>query len=151
MPSGPSGPTIAWSFEHSVEAAASVEAAWRFWTDVSNWRFDRSVESVTVEPAFEPGARGVTRQRGASPVAWSIREAADRHAVIEMELPGALVVFEWSFEPAGPDRARITQRVTLSGPQARDYVDMADAHLAKGIPEGMRTLAEVLGRARPPE
>ena len=30
----------AWAFEHSVECPVTTEFAWRFWTDVNNWRLD---------------------------------------------------------------------------------------------------------------
>ena len=67
-----------WSFEHSVEATVAPDTAWRFWTTVSNWTFDPSLEWVALEPAFVTGAKGVTKPRGADPVAWCIRDVAGR-------------------------------------------------------------------------
>ncbi|HEX2523113.1 MAG TPA: SRPBCC family protein [Terriglobia bacterium] len=133
-----------WSFQHSVEAAVAPDTAWRFWTTVSNWTFDTSLEWVTLEPAFVTGAKGVTKPRGADPVAWSVRDVADGHATIEMTFPGAVVAFHWSFLPTTPGCTRITQHVTLSGPQAGDYIGLAESQLARGIPEGMRRLAKVI-------
>ena len=133
-----------WSFEHSVEATVAPDTAWRFWTTVSNWTFDPSLEWVALEPAFVTGAKGVTKPRGADPVAWCIRDVADGHATIEMTFPGAVVAFHWSFLPSSPGCTRITQQVMLSGPQAGDYIGLAESHLARGIPEGMRRLAKVI-------
>src|SRR6266571_4992649 len=65
-----------WTFEHSVQAHVTPEVAWAFWTDVRNWRFDPSLESVELDGPFAAGARGVTKPRGGEPIEWSIREAA---------------------------------------------------------------------------
>ena len=113
---------------------------------MSNWAFDTSLEWVRLEPGFVAGAKGVTKQRGADPVEWSIREVEDGHATIEMTFPGALVSFRWTFEAMGPGRTRMTQVVALSGPKAEGFSEMAEGHLAKGIPEGMRKLVEEVER-----
>jgi hypothetical protein len=136
-----------WSFQHSVEAAVATGDAWRFWTDVTNWTFDTSLEWVRLAPSFVAGAKGVTKPRGADPVEWSVRDAGGGQATIEMAFPGALVSFHWTFEPCGSRRTRITQAVALSGPQADEYTALAESHLAKGIPEGMRRLAAEMERA----
>src|SRR5947209_1402718 len=134
-----------WTFEHSVQAHVTPEAAWAFWTNVRNWSFDPSLESVELDVPFAAGARGVTKPRGGEPIEWSIREAAPGHAVIEIPLPGALVTFCWAFAPA-EGGTRITQRVTLSGAGSGQYLGVAESQLALGIPEGMRKLAELMGR-----
>jgi hypothetical protein len=132
-----------WSFEHSVQARVTPEAAWAFWTTVSNWAFDTSLESVKLDGPFVAGGKGVTTTRGGQAIEWRIREASPGHALIEMPLPGALVAFRWTFVP---DKCgtRITQRVTLSGPGADQHVGVAESQLAVGIPEGMRKLVEVM-------
>ena len=137
----------AWSFEHSVDVAVEPEVAWHFWTNVANWRFDPSLEWVTLEPGFVAGAKGVTKPRGADPIVWSIPHTGKGDATIEMLFPGALVTFQWTFRPAGTGRTRITQAVTLSGPQANDYTGLAESQLAEGIPQGMRKLAQEIERA----
>jgi hypothetical protein len=135
---------ITWSFAHSVEAAVAPDTAWRFWTDVSNWTFDTSLEWVRLDPGFVAGARGVTKPRGAEPIEWRVRDAGGGQATIDLPFPGAVVTFHWTFEPAGLNRTRLTQRVELSGPQAADYIAIAQSQLASGLPEGMRTLAEAM-------
>ena len=134
-----------WAFEHSVQAQVTPETAWAFWTDVRNWSFDPSLESVELDGPFVAGTRGVTKPRGGEPIEWSIREAAPGHAVIEIPLSGALVAFDWTFVPA-EGGTRITQRVTLSGPGSGQYIGVAESQLAVGMPEGMRKLAEVMAR-----
>ena len=48
----------AWAFEHSIECPVTVEFAWRFRTDVSNWVLDADVESVELDGPFQAGSKG---------------------------------------------------------------------------------------------
>ena len=41
----------------------------------------------------------------------------------------------------------MTQQVTLSGPQTAAYIGVAESHLAVGIPQGMRRLAQAMEAA----
>ena len=134
-------------FEHSIECPVSRDFAWRFWTDVSNWAFDVSVESVTIDGPFAAGAKGVTKPRGGDPIEWRLVEVQDRSAAtFEIALPGATTWFYWRYEDAAGGAVRITQRVTLEGARAADYAE-GMAMLESGIPQGMRKLAEVMARA----
>ncbi len=135
-----------WVFEHTVEARVTPEAAWAFWTTVSNWAFDTSLESVMLDGPFMAGAKGVTILSGGQALEWRIRDASPGHAIIEMQIPGAVVAFQWTFLP-GEGGTRITQRVTLSGPGAGQHIGVAESQLAVGIPQGMRKLAELMEQA----
>lgn len=131
-----------WEFAHSVECPVSRESAWQFWTHVDNWLFDPSVEAITLDGPFAAGTVGTTKPRGLDPINWQLVEVQDGHrAVIEMNLPGAVIMFRWQFEELPNAATRITQRVTLEGERAADYMSGA-AELEKGIPEGMGKLAE---------
>ncbi|MGH9834184.1 MAG: hypothetical protein ACREBD_29945 [Blastocatellia bacterium] len=134
-------------FEHSVECQVSRDFAWRFWTNVANWTFDTSVESVTLDGPFAAGAKGVTKPRGQEPVEWRLTEVQDRSgAVIEVALPGVTVRFRWRFEDAADGGVRMTQRATLEGERAADYAE-AMSQLEWGIPQGMQKMAEVITQA----
>jgi hypothetical protein len=134
-------------FEHSVECPVSRDFAWRFWTDVSNWTLDVSVESVTIDGPFAAGAKGVTKPRGGDPIEWRLVEVRDRSAAtIEIALPGAITRFYWRYEDAAGAAVRITQRVRLEGDRAADYSE-GMAMLEKGIPQGMQKMAEEMTRA----
>ncbi len=50
-----------WFFEHGVVAKAPCNVAWAFWTDVSNWSLDPSLESVRLDGPFVAGTRGTTK------------------------------------------------------------------------------------------
>src|SRR5262245_33854265 len=108
-------------FEHHVEVQVGRDFAWRFWTDVANWAFDPSVESVELDGPFAAGAKGVTKPRGQAPIEWRLVEVQDRSgALIEIPLPGATISFRWRYEDAAGGAVRITQRVTLKGERAAD-------------------------------
>jgi Polyketide cyclase / dehydrase and lipid transport len=136
-----------WEFVHSVECSASREFAWQFWTHVDNWMFDVSVESVRLDGPFATGTTGTTKPRGGDPINWQLVDVQDGHsALIEINLPGAVVTFRWQFAELSNAATRITQQVTLAGERAADYIAGA-AELEKGIPQGMRTLAEEITKA----
>jgi len=136
-----------WEFAHSVECPVSREFAWQFWTHVDNWMFDPSVEAVTLDGPFAAGTTGTTRPRGLDLINWQLIEVQDGHsAIIEINLPGAVVTFRWQFEDLPNTATRISQRVTLAGERAEDYIAGA-AELEKGIPAGMRQFVEEITKA----
>ena len=141
--------TTAWEFEHSVICPVSRDFAWAFWTTVENWAaVDSSVESVTLDGQFIAGTKGVTKSPGMEPIAWHILEADGGHrAVIEVPAPGAALRCLWMFEDATSGGTRITERASLIGENAGEYVEMFGRELEKGIPQVMRNLSEVMQKA----
>ena len=67
-------------------------------------------------------------------------------AIIDMQLPGAILSFQWKFESLSEDRTRITQRMTLSGANAAVLVAQARI-LEKSTPEGMAKLVAAIERS----
>src|SRR5437763_10986220 len=105
---------MSWNFEHTVDCPVSREFAWQFWTHVDNWNFDPSVESVALDGPFAAGTRGTTKPRGLDPINWQVVDVQDGHsAIIEIDLPGAVVTFRWQFAELPNAATRITQQVTL--------------------------------------
>jgi hypothetical protein len=136
-----------WEFQHSVECPVSRASAWQFWSHVENWLIDTSAEAVTLDGPFAAGTTGTTKPRGLDPINWQLVEVQDGHsAVIEMSLPGAVITFRWQFAELPNAATRITQRVSLTGERAVDYMAGA-AELEKGIPVGMGKLAEEIVKA----
>src|SRR5271165_3565261 len=111
-----------WVFEHSVECSVSAEFAWAFWTNVSNWALDADIDSVQIHGPFAAGVRGVTQSKSSGCIEWRIAEAQHGRAVLEFPAPGAMARFVWTVEDAG-GRARLTQRASISGEQASQYLD----------------------------
>ena len=136
----------AWTFEHSVDCGASVEFAWRFWTNVSNWTLDADIESVEIDGPFAAGTRGFTSSKSSGRVEWRIVEAQIGRAVIEFPLDNAAGRFVWIFEDID-GRTRITQRGTLEGEQADAYAKAIGPSLEEGISAGMLKLCRSIENA----
>jgi hypothetical protein len=128
------------TFEHQVECAANPEFAWKFWTNPRNWALDSDVASVELHGPFASGSEGITESRSAGKICWKLRSVErDKSAVVEIPLPDGVADFYWRFD-ACPHGTRITQRVSLEGPQAEAYFDL----LKSGIPAGMAKLAQAI-------
>src|SRR5215813_9775402 len=96
----------AWSYQHSLECPVYAGFAWRYWSDVRNWRLDADVESVELMGAFAAGTKGVTNTRSRGGVAWQLASVEDgKSATVEVPLDGAVARFAWTFEDLG-DRSR---------------------------------------------
>ncbi|MFP5264403.1 MAG: SRPBCC family protein [Blastocatellia bacterium] len=131
-----------WEFEHSVETTPDRDFVWRFWTDVSNWAFDASIEWIRLEGHFAAGTQGVTKSPGVDPMRWVLKEVeAGEQAIIEVALDGATLRFHWRFEDIDGGGTRITQRVSLSGANAELVARQAAPEFQRGIPQGMERLA----------
>ena len=137
-----------YEFMHSVECPVGRDFAWHFWADVGNWAaVDPSVEWVRVDGPFASGSRGTTKPRGFAPTEWALSDVHDgRSAVIEVEAAGAVMRFFWVFEDSVNGGTRITQRVSLEGEKAGDYLEGMKG-FEEGIPAGMNSLARAMVRA----
>jgi hypothetical protein len=135
-----------WTFEHSVECKVDRNFAWQFWTNVSNWaEVDSSLESATLEGRFQSGARITTKPRGGQTIHGQLQDVQDGHsAVLMIHLPGAALHCAWKFDDSGIGRTRISQQARIEGERAPDYVSTAVPQLEKGIPLGMRKLADTI-------
>ena len=135
-----------WTFEYSVECKVDRDFAWRYWTNISNWPLvDPSVESATLYGSFQSGAQGTTKPRGGEAVHWHLEDVyAGRSAVVVIHLSGAALRFAWRFEDREVRSVRMTQRASIEGERAQDYVSAAAPELEKGMPAGMRRLADAM-------
>jgi hypothetical protein len=137
-----------WRTEHSIEVEASRELAWRFWTNVENWAIDAAIASVEIEGPFSCGVQGTTKLADGSEIPWSIVELDEgERAVVLIRQPGAVARFTWRFESIEPERARLSQRVTVEGPVGNDEAEQMGDDLARNIEAGMEKLARAIERA----
>ena len=140
---------MSWQFQYAVDCPVGRAFAWQFWSNVENWLFDTSLESIALDGPFAAGTSGTSKPRGGDPLNWQLTEVEDgRRAVIEIDLPGAVARFHWQFEDLPDGGTRITERATLEGERAADYM-AGTAELEKGIPDGMRRLVEEIVNAAP--
>jgi hypothetical protein len=132
----------AWEAEHSEEADASPDFAWRYWTNVANW--DDPPAQFELDGPFAVGARGLTRIPGQEPIHWIIREVTPGEAaIIEILLDGAALAIEWKFAELAEGRTRLTQRVVLHGEKADAYLEHAKL-FAANMPNGMKKMASAM-------
>jgi len=138
---------VEWELQYSAETEASLDAAWNFWTNVANW-VDPPAQFELHGP-FEAGSNGLTRMPGQETRHWLIRDAKPpRSAVIEMPLDGAMLSFHWNFDPIAGGRTRLTQRVILTGENARAYIEDLDAGFRPTLAAGMERIAAAMNARR---
>jgi hypothetical protein len=134
----------AWQFQHSVACKATRQFAWSYWTNIEHWNDPPA--SFQIDGPFQRGSRLTTSLPGQTLQSLIRALKPDREAIIEMELPDAILSFHWTFEDLPEDRTRITQRLILSGRNAGSFVDQARM-LEEGTPAGMNKLAGSIERA----
>ena len=139
-------PNIALQLERSVDVDVSPSFAWTWRTDIKNW-VDPPAQ-FQLDGPFASGSWGLTRFPGQEPLRWQLRDVRPTTAfVIDMPLEGAVLSFEWHFEPVSSHGTRMTQRIVLSGDDATAYVDQVQAGFGSTLDDGMMKIAEALTRA----
>ena len=117
-------PNPAWQFEHSLECNADKSFVWSFWTEVSNWeRIEgEAVEWIKLDGPFENGAKGETKMPGHNPQYWEVTQVVtESTATIKMPLEEAVFYNKIALESLSPERTRITQIMSLEGPNASAF------------------------------
>lgn len=143
---------MSYEFQHSVEVVIGREAAWRFWTNVENWKLDPAIEWVTLDGPFQAGAHGTTKTREAEMVQWQITQVREQEsATIEIPWPGVRARFSWRFEALSEARTHMTQQITLEGEQAEAFAAQMGAGFEQGVREGMEKLRAAMERTRDEE
>ena len=136
----------AWEMANSVEANASLNFAWNYWTNVSNW--DDPPAQFELQGKFENGACGFTRFPGQEALPWFVRDVRPMSsATIEMQVEDATISFEWQLESLAAERTKLTQRVLLTGEKAGMYVEQVKSMFTAGLPAGMNKLAVAMANA----
>ena len=135
----------AWQFQHSVDCNTPRQFAWDYWTNIDNWNDPPA--SFHLGGPFEVGSQITTSLPGQSFHSVIRDVIADREAIIEMQLPGAILSFHWKFENVSENRTRITQRLVLSGPNAKSFIPQV-RRFEESTPQGMKKLVAAIERAQ---
>src|SRR5262245_10297103 len=131
---------VALRLEHSVEVDVSPDFAWRYRTDVATWSDPPA--KFALDGPFERDSRGTTLLPGQEPLHWCIRDVRPRDSfVLEMQLDGAVLTFEWRFEGLPGNRTKLTQQIALSGDNAETYAGQVQAGFGPTLAEGMERIA----------
>src|SRR6516225_7682239 len=135
----------AWSFSIRSSATRRKSLPWRFWTDIANWNDPPA--KFDLDGPFQTGARLTTTLPGETLYSVIRDLQPEREATIEMQLADAILSFHWKFEKLTEDRTRITQRLVLSGANAKSFVAQATA-MEASVPDGMKKVAAAIERAQ---
>lgn len=131
---------VALILEHSVEVPVRLDFAWRFRTDVATWN-DPPARFILDGP-FVDGKAGTTIIPNQLPLKWHVRDVRIAEAfTIEMELDGAVLRAEWTFEEIADNRTRMTQRLVLAGPNAASYREQVQSGFGPTLADGMNRIA----------
>lgn len=134
---------IVYQEEHSIEVPVSLAFAWDWRTDVTNW--DDPPAQFQLDGPFAVGSWGTTRLPGQEPLRWQIRAVQPgRSFVIEMQLDGATLSFEWRFDAVSDRRTRLSQRIVLAGQNAAAYEPQVRAGFGSNLADGMSRIAAAI-------
>jgi hypothetical protein len=133
-------PAWTWTFEHSVECAASRSFAWTYWTDIANWNDPPA--TFELDGPFAVGSQLTTILPGQTMHSVICYVEPGCAATIDMELPDGTLSFNWTFEDLSETRSRITQRLVLS--TASPALVAQARVLEQSVPQGMNRLIEAI-------
>ena len=107
------------SYEASVSSAATPEAAWGVWIDVSGWIRSDAIESAEIDGEFRTGAIIKSKAKGFPRSTLKVTSVeAPSLWVDESRSPGMRMTFHHVIEPR--ERGTyLTERVVITGPLAR--------------------------------
>jgi hypothetical protein len=134
---------IACQLQHTVEVEVKCSFAWDWRTNVANW--DDPPAEFQLDGEFVSGSWGSTKIPGQELIHWQLRDVRPgQFFAIDMSLDGAVLTFEWVFEPTAEHRTQITQRIVLSGDNGTAYADQVRAGFGPTLDEGMKRIADAL-------
>ena len=132
-----------WTFEHSVECAASRNFAWAYWTNIANWNDPPA--KFELDGPFAVGSQLTTTLPDQTLYCLIRYLEPGCAATIEMQLPDGVVSFHWTFEDLLETRSRITQRLVLS--TASSSLVAQARVLEQTVPQGMSKLIASIEKA----
>lgn len=136
------------AFEHAIDCPVPRDFAWRFWTNVENWKLDTDVVDIEFSGPFDQGGQGTTISRTSGRVVWRIVEldAEQSSACLETPLPGAMARFRWNFEDAG-EATRMHQSISIDGEAAESLLQGMPPGMVDGFRAGMQKLCDSITKA----
>jgi len=85
---------------------------------------------------------------GQEPLHWLLRAVTPPNtATIDLQLEGAVLSFDWRFDPLTDQRTRLTQRIVLKGENAPTFRSQVESTFSSSLPDGMKKLARAIADA----
>jgi hypothetical protein len=139
-----------WTKEESVEVEADPAFAFRYLASIENMTADPGIDRVETDGPYRdrPGMRGKTHLVGGGTTSWVVSEVVPgRRLAIDLELRDAWLRFEFRFEPRTGGGTMVSQRVSLFGPNAAEYLEGVESGFATSLHDGMRTVRDRIDAA----
>jgi len=136
---------LAWRLEHSVDVDVPCTFAWAYMSNISNW--DDPPATFEVDGPFTDGARGTTCMPDQPAMSWTLRDVHPErgYTIVGGELlDRARMIVRWQFAPISATKARLTQRMELTGENAAAYVEPIAAAFGPNIQPGMQRIAGLM-------
>jgi hypothetical protein len=136
---------VVWETTYSLDSKSSLQFAWAYMTNVANW--DDPPAKFELAGPFTAGSCGTTWMPGQEPRHWRIAEVNQlKSYVLETELQGAAMSFEWRFDGIAGG-TRLTQRIVLKGENAAPYVEEVEVAFGLNLAVGMNKIVSAIERA----
>jgi hypothetical protein len=139
-----------WETEESVETRAAPAVAFRYLTSIENMAADPGIERVETDGPYRDrlGMRGRTYRVGGGNTDWQVAAVGpDRRLVIDVALRDAVLRFEFHFEERLGGGSIVSQRVSLFGPNASEYLEGVAAGFGSTLRDGMRAVRDRIDAA----
>jgi len=130
-----------WTAEHKIEAAATPEAIWRLWADVTGWpEWNGDIERIELTGPFATGSTISMTPTGQDAVTLLIAEAVEPELFVdEATVADTVVRTMHRVQPLDAARVVITYRIELTGPAADDLGPL----ISGDFPETLAGLARL--------
>ena len=127
------------TFEHTVETTAGVDAIWPLYADAAAWlRWDHGLAAVELDGPFVEGATGRITPVGMDTLPFILTWVEPgRGFADETPAMGHVLRFHHALESLPDGGTRITHRVEIEGPAA----DEMGPNVVGDTPEAMAALA----------
>src|SRR5262245_10219140 len=139
-----------WEMEESVEARAEPAFAFQYLASIENMAADPGIERVETDGPYRDrlGMRGKTYLKGGGSTDWVVSAVEpDRRFVIDVALRDAFLRFDFRFKERPGGGSVVSQRVSLFGPNASEYLEGVAAGFGSTLREGMRAVRDRIDAA----
>jgi uncharacterized protein YndB with AHSA1/START domain len=121
---------------------AKPEAIWRLWADVPNrTRWDNSLERITLQGPFQPGAAGIVKLRGQPERKFKVVDTVPPRAYTDrffLPLGGKM---DWAHSISDVDGERsVTFNISITGPTSPLLAPMLKRILRRELPSTLSKL-----------
>jgi hypothetical protein len=139
-----------WEMEESVVAQAPPAFAFDYLASIENMKADPGIEDVEADgPARNRvGMRGRTHAVGGRTTDWVVTAVEPgRRLVIDVPLRDALLRFAFRFEDRAGGGSIVSQRVSLFGANAGEYLDAVSGGFGPTLRDGMHAVRDRIDAA----